>query len=101
MRGARAPQLRARARRAGRAESWVAVRIWSAEVARRRGGSRPEGVRVLDNAVEASLVHRSAPDGLEITVLPRLRSVTEDFYVTAFLLCDYYMQTALAQVGRG
>jgi len=54
----------------------------------------------LDKAVEASLVHRSAPDGLEITVLPHLRSMTEDFYVTAFLLCDYYMQIALAEVGR-
>jgi hypothetical protein len=55
----------------------------------------------LDNAVEASLVERSAPDGLEITVLPRLWNVTEDFYVTAFLLCDHYMQMALAQTGRG
>ncbi len=85
----------------GRAGSPVTVRISIAELARRFGVSRPQVVRVLDNAVEASLVHRSAPDGLEITVLPRLRSVTEDFYVTAFLLCDYYMQTALAQVGRG
>jgi MarR family len=79
----------------------VTVRISIAELARRFGVSRPQVVRVLDKAVEASLVHRSAPDGLEITVLPRLRSVTEDFYVTAFLLCDYYMQIALAQVGRG
>ncbi len=85
----------------GGAGAPVAVRISIAELARRFGVSRPQVVRVLDKAVEASLVHRSAPDGLEITVLPRLRSVTEDFYVTAFLLCDHYMQLALAQVGRG
>jgi hypothetical protein len=84
-----------------RAGSPAIVRISIAELARRFGVSRPQVVRVLDNAIEASLVHRSAPDGLEITVLPRLRSMAEDFYVTAFLLCDYYMQTALAQVGRG
>ena len=87
--------------RNGGAGSPVIVRISIAELARRFGVSRPQVVRVLDKAVEASLVDRSAPDGLEITVLPHLRSVTEDFYVTAFLLCDYYMQIALAQVGRG
>jgi MarR family len=85
----------------GGAGSPVTVRISIAELARRFGVSRPQVVRVLDNAAEASLVRRSAPDGLEITVLPGLRSVTEDFYVTAFLLCDYYMQIALAHVGRG
>src|SRR5260221_4440562 len=85
----------------GRAGSPGTGPVSRAGLTRRFGVSRPQVVRVLDNAVEASLVHRSAPDGLEITVLPRLRSVTEDFYVTAFLLCDYYMQTALAQVGRG
>jgi MarR family len=84
----------------GGADSPVTVRISIAELARRFGVSRPQVVRVLDNAVEASLVDRSTPDGLEIKVLPRLRSATEDFYVTAFLLCDYYMQIALAQVGR-
>ena len=56
-------------------------------------------VRVLDKAVDASLIERSRRDGLEIMVLPRLRSVTEDFYVTAFLLCDHYLQMALDQVG--
>ena len=85
----------------GRAGAPVTVRISIAELARRFGVSRPQVVRVLDKAVEASLVGRSAPDGLEITALPQLRSMTEDFYVTAFLLCDYYMQIALAQVGRG
>ncbi len=85
----------------GRVGAPVTVRISIAELARRFGVSRPQVVRVLDKAVEASLVGRSTPDGLEITVLPQLRSVTEDFYVTAFLLCDYYMQMALAQVGRG
>jgi len=83
------------------AGSPVAVRVSIAELARRFGVSRPQVVRVLDKAVEASLVVRSAPDGLEITVLPHLRSLTQDFYVTAFLLCDYYMQIALDQVGRG
>jgi hypothetical protein len=85
----------------GRVGAPVTVRISIAELARRFGVSRPQVVRVLDKAVEASLVGRSTPDGLEITVLPQLRSVTEDFYVTAFLLCDCYMQMALAQVGRG
>ena len=85
----------------GRAGAPVTVRISIAELARRFGVSRPQVVRVLDKAVEASLVGRSAPDGLEITALPQLRSMTEDFYVTALLLCDYYMQIALAQVGRG
>jgi hypothetical protein len=85
----------------GGAGSPVTVRISIAELARRFGVSRPQVVRVLDEAAKASLVHRSAPDGLEVTVLPRLRSVTEDFYVTAFLLCDHYMQMALAQTGRG
>lgn len=79
----------------GRAGLPVTVRISIAELARRFGVSRPQVVRVLDKAVEASLVERSGPDGQEIMVLPRLRSVTEDFYVTAFLLCDYYMQIAL------
>jgi hypothetical protein len=83
-----------------RAGAPVTVRISIAELARRFGVSRPQVVRVLDKAVGASLIGRSAPDGLEITVLPQLRSMTEDFYVTAFLLCDYYMQIALAQVGR-
>src|SRR5262249_37520222 len=83
----------------GRVGSQVTVRITIAELARRFGVSRPQVVRVLENAVEASLVERSAPDGLQITVLPRLRRVTEDFYVTAFLLCDHYMQMALDQVG--
>jgi hypothetical protein len=84
----------------GRAGSPATVRISIAELARRFGVSRPQVVRVLDKAVEACLVERSAPDGLQITVLPRMRSVTEDFYVTAFLLCDYYMQIALDQAGR-
>jgi hypothetical protein len=83
----------------GRASSSVTVRISIAKLARRFAVSRPQVLRVLDQAVKASLVERSAPDGLEITVLPRLRSVTEDFYVTAFLLCDYYLQVALDQVG--
>jgi MarR family len=83
----------------GRSGSPVVVRI--SELARRFGVSRPQVVRVLDKAVEASLVERSSPDGLQITVLPRLRNVTQDFYVTAFLLCDYYMRVALDQVGRG
>jgi hypothetical protein len=79
------------------AGSPATVRIAIAELARRFGVSRPQVVRVLDKAVEASLVERSGPDGLQITVLPRLRSATRDFYVTAFLLCDYYMQIALDQ----
>jgi MarR family len=83
----------------GRAGSPGTVRISIAELARRFGVSRPQVVRVLDNAVEAALVERGAPDGLQ--VLPRLRSVTQDFYVTAFLLCDYYMQVALDHVGSG
>jgi hypothetical protein len=82
-----------------RAGSPATVRISIAELARRFGVSRPQVVRVLDNAVAAALVERSGPDGLDIMVLPRLRSATEDFYVTAFLLCDYYLQTALDQVG--
>src|SRR5262249_34848938 len=82
------------------AGSPTAVPVSIAELARRFGVSRPQVVRVLDRAVEASLITRAAPDGLTITVLPRLRSVTEEFYVTAFLLCDYYMQVALHQVGR-
>jgi len=84
----------------GGAGSPATVRISIAELARRFGVSRPQVVRVLDKAVEASLVERSAPDGLHVTVLPRLQSMTQDFYVTAFLLCDYYMQIALDQVER-
>jgi hypothetical protein len=84
----------------GREGSLVMVPISIAELARRFGVSRPQVVRVLDEAVEASLVERSGPDGLQITVLPRLRSVTQDFYISAFLLCDHYMQIALDQVGR-
>jgi AraC-like DNA-binding protein len=83
------------------AGSRVTVRISIAELARRFGVSRPQVMRVLDKAVEVSLVERSAAAALEVTVLPRLRSVTEDFYVTAFLLCDYSMQAALAQISRG
>jgi len=74
------------------------VRTSTAELARRFGVSRPQVMRVLDKAIEASLVER-APDGLHITVLPRLWSLTQDFYVTAFLLCDCYMQIALDHVG--
>jgi hypothetical protein len=84
-----------------RAGSPATVRISIADLARRFGVSRPQVVRVLDEAVEASLVERSAQDGLQVTVLPRLRNLTYDFYVTAFLLCDYYMQIALDLVGRG
>jgi hypothetical protein len=77
------------------------ARISVAKLARRFSVSRPQVLRVLDAAVEAGLVERAPADGLQITVLPRLRSVVEDFYVTAFLLCDHYMQVALDQVGRG
>jgi hypothetical protein len=84
----------------GTAGSRASVRISIAELARRFGVSRPQVVRVLDKAIEASLVERSGPDGLEITILPRLRSVTQDFYVSAFLLCDHYMQIALDHVSR-
>ncbi len=73
----------------GTAGSPAAVRISIAELARRFGVSRPQVVRVLNKAVEASPVERSGPDGQHITVLPRLRSVTQDFYVSAFLLCDH------------
>jgi hypothetical protein len=83
----------------GGAGSPATVRISIAELARRFGVSRPQVVRVLNNAVEASLIERSAPDGLHVTILPRLRSMTQDFYVTGFLLCDYYMQIALNRVG--
>jgi hypothetical protein len=82
----------------GRAASPVTVRISIAELARRCAVSRPQVVRVLDKAVEASLVERCGPDGLQMTVLPGLRSVTQHFCVTAFLLCDYYMQIALEHV---
>jgi hypothetical protein len=77
------------------------VRIAIAELARRFGVSRPHVVRVLDKAVEASLVERCGPDGLHITVLPRLRSATQDFFVSAFLLCDYYMWLALDRTTMG
>jgi hypothetical protein len=87
--------------RDGSADSLVTVRISIAELARRFLVSRPQVVRVLEMAVEASLVERSGPDGLQITVLPRLRSATQDFYIFAFLLCDHYMEIALDQVGRG
>jgi hypothetical protein len=83
----------------GTAGSPAAVQISIAELARRFGVSRPQVVRVLNKAIEASLVERSGPGSQHITVLPRLRSVTQDFYVSAFLLCDYYMQIALDQVG--
>jgi hypothetical protein len=83
-----------------RAGSAAVVRISIAEFGRRFGVSRPQVVRVLDKAVDASFIERSGRDGLEIMVLPHLRSVTEDFYVTAFLLCDHYLQMALDQVGR-
>jgi hypothetical protein len=83
-----------------RAGSAAEVRISIAEFGRRFGVSRPQVVRVLDKAVDASLVERSGRDGLQITVLPHLRSLTEDFYVTAFLLCNHYLQMALDQVGR-
>jgi MarR family len=79
--------------RDGAAPSPTTVRISVAEFARRFGVSRPQVVRVLDKAVEASLVERSGTDRL--TVLPRLRSVTHDFYISVFLLCDYYLQIAL------
>ena len=84
-----------------RTEGSVAVvRIAIAEFGRHFGVSRPQVVRVLEKAVDASLIERSGRNGLEIMVLPLLRSVTEDFYVTAFLLCDHYLQMALDQVGR-
>jgi hypothetical protein len=79
----------------GTADPAATVRISIAELARRFGVSRPQVARVLDEAVEAHFVERSGPDRL--TVLPRLRSVSHDFYVTAFLLCDHYMQMALDQ----
>ena len=69
-----------------RAGSAAVVRISIAEFGRRFGVSRPQVVRVLDKAVDAALIERSGQDGLEIMVLPGLRSVTEDFCVTAFLL---------------
>jgi hypothetical protein len=81
----------------GGTASPATVRIVIAELARRFGVSRPQVVRVLDKAVEASFIERLGPDGLQIKVLPHLRSVIQDFYVTAFLLCDYYMQVALDQ----
>src|SRR5262249_11736592 len=84
----------------GRASSPVTVRISIAELARRFGVSRPQVLRVLDEAVAAALVERSGLDGLQIAVLPRLQGIIEDAYVTVFLLCDHYMQVALNQVGR-
>jgi hypothetical protein len=77
------------------AGSPATLHISIAELARRFGVSRPQVARVLDEAIAASFVERSGPDRL--TVLPRLRSVSHDFYVTAFLLCDHYMQVALDQ----
>ena len=71
------------------------VHISMAELARRFGVSRPQVARVLDEAAEAGFVERSGADSL--TVLPCLRSVSHDFYVTAFLLCDHYMRVALNQ----
>jgi hypothetical protein len=79
------------------AGSPAVARISIAEYARRFGVSRQQVVRVLNKAVEASFVERSGLNGQRIAVLPRLRSVTQDFYVSAFLLCDYYMQIALDQ----
>jgi hypothetical protein len=81
----------------GTAGSPATVRISIAEFARRFGVSRPQVARALDEAAELSFVERSGPDDLQITVLPRLRSATQDFYVSAFLLCDYYLQIALDQ----
>jgi hypothetical protein len=81
--------------RDGAAPSPATVPISVAELARRFGVSRPQVVRVFDKAVAASLVERSGTDRL--TILPRLRSVTHDFYISVFLLCDYYMRIALDQ----
>ena len=83
-----------------RAGSSSVVRISIAELGRRFGVSCPRVVRVLDEAADASLIERSGRDGLEIKVLPHLRSVTEDFYVSAFLLCDHYLLMALDQLNR-
>lgn len=84
----------------GGAGSLTTVRISIAELARRFGVSRPQVVRVLEEAAEASLVERSGADGLRIAVLPQLRSAAQDFYVSAFLLCDHYLQMALDRVPR-
>lgn len=78
----------------GTADSRATVRVSIADLARRFGVSRPQVARALDEAAEAHFVERSGPDNLQIAVLPRLRSATQEFYVTAFLLCDYYMQIA-------
>ena len=87
--------LLADSERDGTTHSSATLHISMAELARRFGVSRPQVARVLDEAVEARFVERSGADSL--TVLPRLRSVSQDFYVTAFLLCDHYMQVALDQ----
>jgi hypothetical protein len=79
----------------------VAVRISIAELARRFAVSRAQVLRVLDDAVAGALIERSEADDLQITVLPRLRSATDAFYVTAFSLGAHYMRMTKADVGGG
>jgi len=69
---------------------------------RRFAVSRPQVVRVLDEAVEAGLVERSGPDGLQITVLPRLRKRDRGLLCQRIpALRPLHCRVALDQVDRG
>lgn len=78
----------------------VPVRITVADLARRFAVSRPQVLRLLDDAVDAGLIERSGPDGLPITVLPQLSQSAQNLYAVVFPLCDYYMRRALEAAGK-
>jgi DNA-binding MarR family transcriptional regulator len=84
--------------RMGTAPAPVPIAI--SELARRFAVSRAQVLRLLDDAVEAGLIERSGPHRPYITVLPRLSDASRNLFAVIFALCDYYMRTAMDDVGR-
>jgi DNA-binding MarR family transcriptional regulator len=73
----------------------VPITISVTELARQCAVSRPQVLRLLDDAAKGGLIERSEADRLTFTVLPELPQSIQRLFARIFSLSDYYMRAAM------
>jgi DNA-binding MarR family transcriptional regulator len=76
----------------------VPITISVTELARQCAVSRPQVLRLLDDAAKGGLIERLGADRLTFAVLPELPQSIQRLFARIFSLSDYYMRAAMDAV---